>query len=112
MTEILVPIPARCHGWSFQEVSQRKGYFALVAAAAMLTLEKGTCRDFRLGFCNVGERIFRLKAVEAQIEGQSPSERLFAAAASAGMESVDLRCDLHAEADYRSDMVKALTELV
>jgi CO/xanthine dehydrogenase FAD-binding subunit len=112
LTEIRIPIPAKGHGWSFQEVSQRKGDFALVAAAALLTLENGTCRDVRLGFRNVGERIFRLNVVEAQIEGQSPSERLFAAAASAAMDAVDPPSDLHADADYRRDLVEALTERV
>jgi CO/xanthine dehydrogenase FAD-binding subunit len=112
LTEIRVPIPAKGHGWSFQEVSQRRGDFALVAAAAMLVLENGVCRNVRLGFRNVGESIFRLKAVEAQIEDQLPSERLFAAAASAAMKAVDPPSDLHADADYRRDLVKALTERV
>ena len=112
LTEIRVPIPANGHGWSFQEVSQRKGDFALVATAAMLTLENGTCRNVRLGFRNVGERVSRLKAIEAQIEGQTPSERLFSAAASAAMKAVEPPSDLHADADYRRDLVKALTERV
>jgi carbon-monoxide dehydrogenase medium subunit len=112
LTEIRVPIPANGHGWSFQEVSQRKGDFALVAAAAMLTLENGACRNVRLGFRNVGERVSRLTAVEAQIEGQTPSERLFSAAASAAMKAVEPPSDLHADADYRRDLVKALTERV
>jgi CO/xanthine dehydrogenase FAD-binding subunit len=112
LTEIRVPIPAKGHGWSFQEVSQRKGDFALVATAAMLTLENGTCRNVRLGFRNVGERVSRLKAVEAQIEGQTPTERLFSAAANAAMKAVEPPSDLHADADYRRDLVKALTERV
>ena len=112
LTEIRVPIPANGHGWSFQEVSQRKGDFALAATAAMLTLENGTCRNVRLGFRNVGERVSRLKAVEAQIEGQTPTERLFSAAASAAMKAVEPPSDLHADADYRRDLVKALTERV
>jgi CO/xanthine dehydrogenase FAD-binding subunit len=112
LTEIRVPIPANGHGWSFQEVSQRKGDFALVAAAAMLTLEDGACRNVRLGFRNVGDTIFRLNAVEAQIDGPPPSMRLFAAAASAAMTAVEPPSDLHADADYRRDLVKALTERV
>ena len=112
LTEIRVPIPPNGHGWSFREVSQRKGDFALVAAAAMLTLENGACRNVRLGFRNVGETIFRLKAVEAQIEGLPPSARLFAAAASAAMKAVDPPSDLHADADYRRDLVNALTQRV
>ena len=78
----------------------------------MLTLENGACRNVRLGFRNVGETIFRLKAVEAQIEGLPPSERLFAAAASAAMKAVDPPSDLHADADYRRDLVNTLTQRV
>jgi CO/xanthine dehydrogenase FAD-binding subunit len=112
LTEIRVPIPANGHGWSFQEVSQRKGDFALVAAAAMLTLENGVCRNVRLGFRNVGETTFRLKAVEAQIEGQAPGRQLFSSAANAAMKTVEPPSDLHADADYRRDLVMALTERV
>jgi CO/xanthine dehydrogenase FAD-binding subunit len=112
LTEIRVPIPANGHGWSFQEVSQRKGDFALVAAAAMLTLKDGVCGNVRLGYRNVGETIFRLKAVEAQIEGQAPSQHLFSNAAKAAMKAVEPPSDLHADADYRRDLVMALTERV
>jgi CO/xanthine dehydrogenase FAD-binding subunit len=112
LTEIRVPIPASGHGWSFQEVSQRKGDFALVAAAAMLTLENGVCRNVRLGFRNVGETTFRLKVVEAQIEGQAPGRQLFSNAANAAMKTVEPPSDLHADADYRRDLVMALTERV
>ena len=112
LMEIRVPIPPKGHGWSFQEVSQRKGDFALVAGAAMLTLENGVCRNVRLGFRNVGETTFRLKAVEAQIEGQAPGQQLFSSAASAAMKAVEPPSDLHADADYRRDLVMALTERV
>jgi carbon-monoxide dehydrogenase medium subunit len=112
LTEIRIPIPANGHGWSFQEVSQRKGDFALVAAAAMLTLKDGVCGNVRLGYRNVGETIFRLKAVEAQIEGQAPSQHLFSNAAKAAMKAVEPPSDLHADADYRRDLVMALTERV
>jgi aerobic carbon-monoxide dehydrogenase medium subunit len=110
LTEIRVPIPPKGHGWSFQEISQRKGDFALVAGAAMLTLENGVCRNVRLGFRNVGETTFRLKAVEAQIEGQAPSQKLFSSVANAAMKVVQPPSDLHADADYRRDLVMALTE--
>src|SRR5207247_3015575 len=39
LAEIRVPLPAKGHGWSFQEVSQRKGDYALVAAGAMLAID-------------------------------------------------------------------------
>jgi carbon-monoxide dehydrogenase medium subunit len=112
LTEIRVPIPAKGHGWSFQEVSQRKGDFALVAAGVMLAIEGGVCRQVRLGFRNVGATIFRMPAIEAQIEGQASSPALFSAAGTAAMNAVDPPSDLHADEAYRRDLVKILTERV
>src|SRR6185436_1527116 len=112
LTEIRVPIPSKGHGWSFQEVSQRKGDFALVAAAAMLTIVGGVCRNVRLGFRNVGEMIFRMPAIEAQIEGQAPSAALYSVVAKAAMDAVDPSSDMHADEIYRRDLVKVLTERV
>jgi carbon-monoxide dehydrogenase medium subunit len=112
LAEIRVPIPAKGHGWSFQEVSQRKGDYALVAAGAMLAIDGGVCRQARLGFRNVGETIFRMPAIEARIEGQAPSPALFSAAGTAAMNAVDPPSDLHADEAYRRDLVKVLTERV
>jgi carbon-monoxide dehydrogenase medium subunit len=112
LTEIRVPVPPKGHGWSFQEVSQRKGDFALVAAGALLTIDSGKCRKVRLGFRNAGAGVFRVNAVEAQIEGKEPTAQLFAAAADLAMRTVAPPSDLHADADYRRDLVKVLTERV
>jgi aerobic carbon-monoxide dehydrogenase medium subunit len=112
LAEVRVPIPAKGHGWSFQEVSQRKGDYALVAAGAMLVIDGGVCRQVRLGFRNVGETIFRMPAIEARIEGQAPSLALFSAAGTAAVDAVDPPSDLHADETYRRDLVKVLTERV
>lgn len=112
LTEIRVPIPARGHGWSFQEVSQRKGDYAMVAAGAMLSVDGGVCRNVRLGFRNVGEAIFRMKSIEAQIEGHAPGAQLFSSAGKAAMDAVEPTSDVHADATYRRDLVKVLTERV
>jgi aerobic carbon-monoxide dehydrogenase medium subunit len=60
----------------------------------------------------VGETIFRMPAIEAQIEGQAPSSALYSAAAKAAMDAVDPSSDVHADEIYRRDLVKALTERV
>lgn len=112
LTEIRIPIPPKGHGWSFLEISQRKGDFALVAAAAMLTLDKGVCRNVRLGFRNVGETTSRIKAVEVLIEDRAPDTHLFSSAAKAAMDLVQPPSDIHADADYRRDLVKVLAERV
>jgi CO/xanthine dehydrogenase FAD-binding subunit len=109
LVEIRVPkAPAR-HGWSFQEISQRKGDFALVAAGAMLTLDGGRCQDTRIGYCNVGIDGFRLAQVEALLNGNAADAALLSQAGELAMQSVEPPADLHADAAYRRDLVRALT---
>src|SRR5215470_20350778 len=71
LVEIRVPSQPAQHGWSFQEFSQRKGDFALVAAGALLTVDDGLCRNVRIGYRNVGPNLFRLAKVEALVEGKA-----------------------------------------
>jgi CO/xanthine dehydrogenase FAD-binding subunit len=111
--ELLVEIrvakaPAR-HGWSFQEISQRKGDFALVAAGAMLTLDAGRCQDVRIGYCNAGLNGFRLAPVEALLRGKTADAALLSQAGELAMHSVDPPADVHADAQYRRDLVRTLT---
>jgi CO/xanthine dehydrogenase FAD-binding subunit len=109
LVEIRVPkAPAR-HGWSFQEISQRKGDFALVAAGAMLTLDAGRCQDVRIGYCNVGLEEFRLAAVEALLQGKAADAALLSQAGDLAMQSVAPAADVHADATYRRDLVRTLT---
>jgi CO/xanthine dehydrogenase FAD-binding subunit len=109
LVEIRVPkAPAR-HGWSFQEISQRQGDFALTAAGAMLTLDAGRCQDVRIGYCNAGLDGFRLAAVEALLHGKAADAALLSQAGELAMRSVDPPADIHADAQYRRDLVRTLT---
>ncbi|HXW29410.1 MAG TPA: xanthine dehydrogenase family protein subunit M [Xanthobacteraceae bacterium] len=109
LVEIRVPkAPAR-HGWSFQEISQRKGDFALLAAGAMLTLDAGRCQEVRIGYCNAGLDGFRLAPVEALLRGKTADAALLSQAGELAMHSVDPPADVHADAQYRRDLVRTLT---
>lgn len=109
LVEIRVPkAPAR-HGWSFQEISQRQGDFALLAAGAMLTLDAGRCQDVRIGYCNAGLDGFRLAPVETLLRGNTADAALLSQAGELAMRSVDPPADVHADAQYRRDLVRTLT---
>jgi CO/xanthine dehydrogenase FAD-binding subunit len=112
LVEIRIPVSPQGHGWAFQEVSQRKGDFALVAVAAMLTIVGGVCRDVRIGYRNAGTASARLAEVEAVLEGKEPQPALVAAAAEAATKAVDPTSDFHADADYRRDLAGTLTQRV
>jgi CO/xanthine dehydrogenase FAD-binding subunit len=112
LVEVRYPIPAAGHGWAFDEVNQRHGDFALVAAGCMLSLDKGVCRNVRLGYRNVGAGILRIAAAEAALEGKAPTLALYAAAAKIAVQHVNPSEDVHADKEYRRDLVLALTERV
>ena len=109
LVEIRVPNAPVGHGWSFQEISQRQGDFALVAAGAMLTLNADRCQDVRIGYCNVGLDTFRLAQVEALLQGKAADVTLLSQAGELAVQSVEPPADVHADAAYRRDLVRTLT---
>ena len=108
LVEIRVPIPPKGHGYSFQELAQRKGDFALVACAAMLTIKGGVCRDVRIGCRNAGGPTMRSAASEASLEGAAPTPGLIAEIAAAAAEAADPNTDVHADVAYRRDLIRSL----
>jgi carbon-monoxide dehydrogenase medium subunit len=88
VTEIWLPRLARGTGWAFLEVSRRHGDFALAGVAALVF--NGTSR---LAFLGVGPR-------PILVETEDPDQ-------AAG--SVDPTSDIHANADYRRELVRTLT---
>jgi xanthine dehydrogenase YagS FAD-binding subunit len=69
-------------GGRYLKVRDRASYeFALVSAAAALTVEGGTIREARLAAGGVGTRPWRLRACEEALVGRAPERAVFAAAA-------------------------------
>jgi CO/xanthine dehydrogenase FAD-binding subunit len=112
LTEIRIKAPPAGHVWGFREVSQRKGDFAMVAAAAMFTRLDGVCRNVRIGHASAGIAARRSAAAEAALEGQPPTADAFAAAAAAAAASASPMQDYHADAAYRRDLIVSLTRRV
>jgi CO/xanthine dehydrogenase FAD-binding subunit len=112
LTEIRIRVPPAGHGWGFHEVSQRKGDFAMVAAAALFTRAGGVCRNVRIGYASAGIGARRSAAAEAALEGQPPTADAFAAAAAAAAAHATPMQDYHADAAYRRDLIVSLTRRV
>ncbi len=109
LVEARIPSADAGRGWSFQEVSGRKGDFAYVAVGATLGLDGGVCRDVRICIAGAGDGPLRARAAEEALEGAAPGEDVFRAAAESAAEGTDPGEDYHADADYRRDLVRSLT---
>jgi len=108
LVEIRVPFQRQGEGCAFEEMSQRKGDFAIVATACRFTLDAGTCRNVRMGFAGAGVHIKRIPEVEAALEGASPSPEAFERALTIAVEHAQPDADIHADVDYKLDLIRSL----
>ena len=109
LVEIRVPRLPAGHGYAFMEISQRFGDRALIAAACLLTMRYGNCRDVRIGFRNAVHNVFRIPAAEAVLEGKPASAAAVEVAAEAVARNLPPAADLHADESYRRDVAATLT---
>jgi CO/xanthine dehydrogenase FAD-binding subunit len=109
LTEIRFPHQPEGQGYGFDEVSQRHGDFAIVAAGCTLEVADGSCKKVRLGYAGVGGRAARVGAAETALTNQPATSASFAKAAEAAARAVQPTSDVHADQAYRRDLVRVLT---
>ena len=109
LVEVRVPALPRAAGWAFDELSRRRGDFALVGAAALVLMKPdGRIEWARLVFTGIGERPTRARRAEQALQGHIPSEGVLHAAAEQSIADLNPVSDLHASADYRRDVAKVI----
>lgn len=106
-----VPVLGPGWGWSFREVSRRRGDFALVSAAALVRSAPGggaggTVVEARLALGGVADRPVRLAAVEAALTGATRDE---IAARIGPIEGISPITDTGASAEYRRHLARLLS---
>jgi aerobic carbon-monoxide dehydrogenase medium subunit len=108
LTAVSIPLPPARHGHCFTEFSRRHGDFAIVSAAAVLTLdERGRIDQASVTLGGVGAVPLRMTAVEASLRGNSPSAALFAEIAR-GCDAIDAMEDAQVPAWYRRRLAVVL----
>lgn len=114
LTEIQIPTLPERTGWAVQEVSRRRGDYAMAGATAMLSLdERGFCQRVKITYLSVGDGPVSAAKAEAYLSGQLPTvETICAAAEIAAADDVDPVSDIHASSRYRRHLVKVLTKAV
>ena len=109
LTEVRVPKLADGTGWSFNEMVRRDGDLAMAGAAITIRLENGVCADAHIAVFGVNACPARMSAAEQLVNGQAPSESIFAQAGQAAAQEIDEPiADVHASADYRRSLIETL----
>jgi len=107
LTEVQFPITKPRTGVAFEELVRRKGDFAIVAAAASVTLgEDGTCQDVRLALAGVADRPVRVETTPSILFGQRPTDETLREAAAAACRGLEPESDVMASAEYRLAMAE------
>lgn len=109
LSEARLPLLAEQVRFGFCEFSRRAGDYALAMALATFRIEDDVIVEPRLGLGGVEARPRRIAEAERLLAGNAPEPAIFRAAAGAAAEIVDPLEDLQASADYRRDLVRAVT---
>ncbi len=114
LTEVAVPRARGRMGYAFDEISRRRGDFALVGVAAAVAVDaSGTCTTARAALVSVADRPILSEQVSRALVGQRPSAALIRdAAESAASTDIDPPGDIHASSRYRRRLAAVLTRRV
>jgi len=114
LVEIDIPAPPARTGWAFDEVSRRRGDYAMAGAAATVTLDDdGAIAAARLVYLSVGDFPTEAFQAEAALIGEQPTPAALRAAAEiAAAQDITPGSDIHASAAYRRHLARVLAERV
>ena len=109
LAEARLPLLPADTKFGFYEFSRRAGDFAMAAALVTYRLVDGKISDARVGIGGAEDRARRIVEAEDVLNGQPPSPDLYVAAGEAAAQAVDPMEDIQTTADYRRDLVRAVT---
>lgn len=109
LCEARLPVLADDTRFGFYEFSRRAGDFAMAAALVTYRLADGLIADARVGLGGAEDRPRRIAAAEAALNGRPPDDTTFRAAAEAAADAIDPLEDAQTTAEYRRDLVRAVT---
>jgi aerobic carbon-monoxide dehydrogenase medium subunit len=109
LVEARLPILAAGTRCGFYEFNRRTGDFAIAAALAAYRIEDGKIVEPRLALGGVEVNPRRIAEAERALEGAEPGDKAFRAAAVAAAAAVDPMEDIVNSAEFRRDLVLAVT---
>ena len=107
LTEIHIPAAAPGTGAAYAKMANKASHFAIVGAAASVTVEDGRCTAARIGITGAGASAYRARESESRLVGSDLSESaVFSAAGHATDGAGEMNGDIHASAEYREHLTK------
>ena len=109
LVEIAFPTPKPRTGACFMEVARRRGDFALVGIAVVMTLDDARrCSTVRLALCGVGETAVDVSKVAFPLIGRSCTTETIEAVAAGVRDAITPSGNVHATPDYQRHIAGVL----
>lgn len=109
VTAVHVRELAQGEGWGFRWLARRSGDYAIVNAAATLSLDgAGNITGASIALGGVGATPVRLSALERSIVGRSPSGDWASDVAAEAAAGIEPESDKHASSVYRKELIEVL----
>ncbi len=109
LVEARLPMLSAGTHCGFYEFNRRAGDFAMAAALATYRVEDGKIIAPRVAVGGVEPNPRRIAEAEKALEGAAPGDKAFRAAAEAATAAVDPMEDITTSAEFRRDLVLAVT---
>ena len=109
LAEVRIPILPDDTRFGFYEFSRRAGDFAIAASLVAFRIVNGNVTEARVGVGGAEARPRRIHRAEASLNGRRPDAEALVAAAEAAATVVDPLEDIQSSAEYRRDLVRAMT---
>lgn len=106
LTSIDLPVPAGKVGMSYQKFSHPASGYAVVGAAAVVTMDGDTCKAARIAVTGAGAKAVRLESIEKALVGKTLTEEHVAKACEGVDDGIDYLGDIYASEEYRAHLVK------
>jgi aerobic carbon-monoxide dehydrogenase medium subunit len=109
LAEARLPLISADTKFGFYEFSRRAGDFAMAAALVTYRVTDGVMVEARVGIGGAEARPRRFPAAETLLNGRPPGIEVFRVAAEAAARAIDPLEDHQTTAEYRRDLVRAVT---
>ncbi|MGH6918471.1 MAG: FAD binding domain-containing protein [Geminicoccaceae bacterium] len=98
---IRIPLPAAGHGFAYAKMKRKVGDYATAAAAVLLVMDGGSCREARIALTNLAAVPLLAEAAGQALVGTAVDGAATLKAAQAAVAITDPASDLRGPADFR-----------
>ena len=101
LTGLRIPAPPAGHGWAYEKMKRKVGDYATAAAAVILVMDGGACRDARIALTNLADVPLLAEAAGQALIGTPVDDAAIEKAVAAAVAITDPASDLRGPAEFR-----------